>query len=426
AVEPRAAAAPPAAPDRLVRPVGSALRRRRRPVRAGGGARDAAVRLRRAPPEEALPGGGGRLRRGRQLRQQGVPLQGDGVAGGRGGDGHRRRHWRRAPRRPGRGRRPRAHRPPRQQQVDRRAVDGAGGRRRAHRGRQPRRARPAGGPRGRRGEGPAGPAPGDPRGRGPHPRVRADRSGRLEVRLHPLHRGRCDGRGPGDSLPGGRPRRGPRPHREQRVRALQLRPRRRGAGRLRRPPRPARAVPRRRARCGLRGGRGDAVHHGVGGCAPSCLRRRRHHGPPRGRAWTLDRGRGRRHPVHRRDGEGGGRGADLPGGRRGHERQPPTRPLRQRLRDLPPPGRRCGSSVRSPRRRQALRVRRPDRARRRPAGGRGGRRRARHAGHRGLRALDGLQLQQGPEACGGVRRRRRGPPGRAARDARRPPPPRPV
>ena len=39
-----------------------------------------------------------------------------------------------------------------------------------------------------------------------------------------------------------------------------------------------------------------------------------------------------------------------------------------------------------------------------------------HAGHRCLRPLDGLQLQQGAAPGGGVRGRRRGPPGGAARD----------
>ena len=54
------------------------------------------------------------------------------------------------------------------------------------------------------------------------------------------------------------------PHRLQRVRGLQLRQGRRGDGRVRRAPRPARAGARRRPRRGLRRGRRGAVDHAVG------------------------------------------------------------------------------------------------------------------------------------------------------------------
>ena len=83
------------------------------------------------------------LRRGRRVREQGVPLHRDGAARRRGGPRPRRRDRRRAARRAARRLPGRAHRVPRQQQVDRRAARRARRRRRPDRRRLVRRARPA-------------------------------------------------------------------------------------------------------------------------------------------------------------------------------------------------------------------------------------------------------------------------------------------
>ena len=84
--------------------------------------------------------------------------------------------------------------------------------------------------------------------RGPHPRVRPHRPGRLQVRLRPRHRATPTGRRAGAGLAGGRAGGPARPHRLPGVRGRLLRAGGRGAGPVRAAPRPARAVGRRRAR----------------------------------------------------------------------------------------------------------------------------------------------------------------------------------
>ena len=80
---------------------------------------------------------------------------------------------------------------------------------------------------------------------------------------------------------------------------------------------------------------------------------------------------------------------------------------------------RFGGGTRVPPRRQALRVGRRDRPRRRPRRP-AARRRRRHAGHRRLRPRDGQQLQRRAAPAGRVRPRRRRARRRAPRDLRRP------
>ena len=61
-------------------------------------------------------------------------------------------------------------------------------------------------------------------------------------------------------------------------------------------------------------------------------------GPGHGRARPVHRGRRRAHALPGRDGQGRPGPPDLRVGRRRDERQPPPRPLRQRLRGVPAPG----------------------------------------------------------------------------------------
>ena len=151
---------------------------------------------------------------------------------------------------------------------------------------------------------------------------------------------------------------------------------------------------------------------------------RGHHRAGHRRAGPGDRGRGRRHalPV--------GTIKDMPGirtyvvGRRRHERQPASRPLRQRLRGVParaPPaptgrarsrvvGKHCESGDVLVRDAQVPADLAVGDVLATPVTG--------AYGH-----SMGVELQQGAAPGGGVRARRRGPGGRAPRDARRPAPP---
>ena len=97
----------------------------------------------------------------------------------------------------------------------------------------------------------------------------------------------------------------------------------------------ARAVHRRRARRGLRRGRGGAVDHRVGHRHRVGLPRRRHHRAGDGRAGPVDRGPGGRHPLHGRHHQGGARRAHLRVRRRRHVRQPAAGALRLGLRGVP-------------------------------------------------------------------------------------------
>ena len=232
-----------------------------RPPRPGRGVRHPAVRLRRGPPAGPLPRGGRGVGGRRGLRHQGVPVPGHGPAGLRGGHVPRRLHRRRAARGPDRRRPGRPAGAPRQQQVRRGAGRGAGGRRGPDRRRLLRRDRPPGATAVRdRGRGPTagrpaqGAGPDHPGRGGPHPRVRAHRPGRLQVRVRAGLGGGRRGRRPaaGARRPGvGRVRRHPRPPRQPGLRPGPVRPGRRGPGRVLRPARPARAGGRRWSRRGV-------------------------------------------------------------------------------------------------------------------------------------------------------------------------------
>ena len=201
-----------------------------------------------------------------------------------------------------------------------------------------------GGPRTPTG-GPAaqGAGPDHPGGGGPHPRVRAHRAGGLEVRLRA-------------GLGGGRPapwRAWPRSSRgRRRVRRDPRPPRQPGLRPRARSPRPSRSWPASSPRSACPSWWSGAASawptstarrrrpwpNGPRRCATACRqaghRRRR---PGHRRARPVDRGRGRRHPLPGGDGQGRARAPHLRVGRRRHERQPPPRALRQRLRGLPPP-----------------------------------------------------------------------------------------
>ena len=199
--------APPAPRHRRHRAGRAPAGRRRRPARPGRRVRHAAVRLRRGAPADALPRGGRRpgatgvayatkaflcRAMARLAHEEGMCL--DVSTGGR------------AARGAGRRRAGRAAGPARQQQVRGRAGPGAS---RSGVGRivvdsfdeidrlgrltdEP----PPGAP-------PAGAGAGDPRGRGPHPRVRPHRPGGLQVRLlGGLGRGRRGGGRPASCCPG--------------------------------------------------------------------------------------------------------------------------------------------------------------------------------------------------------------------------------
>ena len=103
---------------------------------------------------------------------------------------------------------------------------------------------------------------------GPHPRVRPDRPGRLQVRVRAGRPGRRLGPSTAcsalDAAGIGRVRRDPRPPREPGVRPGPLRPGHRGAGRVLRSARPPRAGGRRGPRRGLRQRRGGPAHGPVG------------------------------------------------------------------------------------------------------------------------------------------------------------------
>ena len=268
--------------------------------------------------------------------------------------------------------------------------------------------------------GPEGAGAGHTGRRGPHPRVRHDRPGRLEVRLQPRQRRRRRGRSTRVCTRRRRPRRHPRPHRQPGLPAAESFERRSRCSPRSSPARPARAVHRRRARRRLRRGRGGAVDRRVGrGCsrrAPS----RRHRRPGHRRAGALDRRRRRPSRSTRV-----GTIKDLPGIRTyvsvdggmsdnprpvlygsGYEAFLPRatdaeRPRRSRSWASTASRATCSSATPAC----------PPTCRRRHPG---------HAGDRRLRPLDGVQLQQGAAARGGVRARRGGPAGGAARDARRP------
>ena len=211
-------------------------------------------------PASRLPRGGGGLGRRRGLRHQGVPLPGHGPPGPRGGHAPRRGDRRRAPRRPVRRRPGGPPRPARQQQVDRRA------------GRGPR----VGVGRivvdsfdeiARLGGLLESSAPTAAR-----PKVLVRVTPGVEAHTHEFVRtGQEDSKfgfsvssgaaaeavAALELLPGGRARRRPRPHREPGLRGVLVRAGGRGARRVLRPARPARAGRRRRpgrALCQRRGG----------------------------------------------------------------------------------------------------------------------------------------------------------------------------
>ena len=116
-----------------------------------------------------------------------------------------------------------------------------------------------------------GAGPGHARGRGAHPRVRPHRTGRLQVRLRP-------GLGGGGACRraavrprcrrGGGAGRHPCPPGQPGLRPGPVRPGHRGAGRVLRPPRPARAGGGRRPRSGLRQRRGGTPDGPVGLVGP--------------------------------------------------------------------------------------------------------------------------------------------------------------
>ena len=371
--------------------------------------RHAAVRLRRGPPAGPLPGGGGRLRRRGGLRVEGLPVPGHGPPGPRGGHARRRGHRRRAARGPGRGRPRRPPRPPRQQQVGGASWPGpttsacgwwstpstrsAGW----------RRSTPTTGGR-------------------PGCMVRVTPG--VEAHTHEyVMTGQVDskfgfGLASGDAALAvdriaGSPAFdlvGVHAHIGSQIFLLHSF---------------EKAVevladfvaPLGLPELCLGGGLGVAyvdgedapTHHRVGQGPPGGVPGGGDRVPGHGRAGPGHRRRRRPHPLPGGHGQGRPRRAHLRGRRRGDERQPPARPLRQRLRGVPAPGHRRRPAPHRHRGGQALRVGRRRRARR-PGAGRPGRgRRPLHPGHRRLRALDGVQLQQGAPAGGGLRPGRRRP-----------------
>ena len=180
---------------------------------------------------------------------------------------------------------------------------------------------------------------GHARRRGAHPRVRAHRPGGLEVRLLCLVRRGRRGRRRARADARRRARRGARPHRQPGLRRLLLRAGGRGPRRVLRPARAARARRGWRARRPLRQRRvgADADANGPRPrAAPAprrgSTRRTRISAEP-GRSivatagitlYTVGHGQAPSGDPHLRE------------RRRRHERQPAPRPLRQRVRGLPP------------------------------------------------------------------------------------------
>ena len=111
------------------------------------------------------------------------------------------------------------------------------------------------------------------------------------------------------------------------------------------------------------------VDHRVGAHGARRLPWRGDPQPRDGRAGPRHRRPGGSHPVRGRHDQGRPGRAHLRRGRRRHERQPPPGPLRQRLRGVPAPVRRCPPPLHRHGRGQALRVGRHAGARR-PAAGR--------------------------------------------------------
>ena len=212
---------------------------------------------------------------------------------------------------------------------------------------------------------PAGAGAGHPGRRGPHPRVRAHRPGRLEVRLR-----RCR---PGTAARGG----GAGPVRSPAVDLVGLHAAHRQpgvrVGRLLRQAvevvapfvRDARACPSCRSAAGSawptsRARRRPSITEWGAAIVRRCLRDAGITARGGGRAGSGHRRRGRRHPLHGGHHQGHARRPHLRRRRRRHERQPPAGALRQRLRDVPAPGRRRRRPRDAdPARRQALRVGRP-------------------------------------------------------------------
>ena len=241
--------------------------------------RHAAVRLRRGPPAPPLPRGTCRLPRRRALRGQGVPVRGDGPPRARGGPGSRRRLRRRAPRGPA----PPASPPPtscctattsRPTSWSPRSTPASG----ASSSTPSTRSTASSGWCASGPAPPGGAGPGHARGRGPHPRLRRHRPGRLEVRLRPgLRRGRGRGR-----AAAGRPARRPASSASTCTSAARSSWPTPSPGRSSvlapfvRRLRPARAVHRRRARRGLRRGGGVRGHPRLGRAGRKAVEAERH------------------------------------------------------------------------------------------------------------------------------------------------------
>ena len=404
--------------------------------------RHAALRVRRGRAARPLPRVPRRVRRRRgRVRGQGVPLHRDGAA-------RRRGRARTSTSRPAASCTSRctagfpadAHRVPRQQQVRRRAAararrraSGASSSTRSTSSTASRRSSPA-----------ALPAPRvlvrvTPGRRGAHPRVHRDRHRRLEVRVHGRRtatrsrrrgaRGRERRAWSSPASTATSVRRSSVLDSFARAAVDRGRARRRRRARDRRDRR--RAQPRRRPR---RAATSPTTRRARRSREYAVVRARRR-SPTRSRdarralprrALMVEPGRSIAAPAGltlytRRHDQGDRRRAHLRRGRRRDERQPAAGHLRRaRTRRSFPARVDRAAAVGRHRRGQALRAGRPPRARRAPARRRRGRRRARDAGHRRVRPLDGVELQQGAAAGGGVRARRQRPGRRAARDARRP------
>ena len=310
--------------------------RRLRRARAGRRARHPAVRLRRGAPAGSLPRGGGRLRRRGGLRRQGVPVPGHGAARPRGGHAPRRGHRRRAARGPRRRRsRPTAScctaTTSRSTSCARRGPPASAaswstastsstawprctpktgcGRRCSCGSRRASRPTPttsSAPDRSTRSSASAS-RPATPRAPLPAPRTHP------AVELVGVHMHIGSQVFVADFF-----------HEAVEVVAPWVRE----VGL-------ARAVHRRRARGGLRRGRGGAVDHRVGHGHRVGLPGRRHHGAGDGRAGPVDRGPGGRHALHGRHDQGRARRAHLRVRRRRHVRQPAAGALRVGLRGVP-------------------------------------------------------------------------------------------
>ena len=263
--------------------------RRRRPRR---GARHAALRLRRGPPARPLPRGGRRVPEWRRVREQGVPLPGDGRPRARGGHAGRRRLRRRDARRPQRRRPARTARPARQQQE------------------RPRAPRKPAKPRSERSWSTASTSSSASAASTPRtascPRVLVRVTPGVEAHTHEFVRtGQVDskfgfGLASGDAATGRRPRRRqpgrrsrgrPHAHRQPGLRRRLLPPGDRRGGAVAARAGARGAVDRRRTRGRVRRGGGGAHHHRVGGERPRRLCRGRHHRPRHGRARARHRRR---------------------------------------------------------------------------------------------------------------------------------------